>query len=70
MEVDRVAIGIVELDLLAAGADLDLVSELRVATPERPDRGIEVVDVEDDPIPSARLLLAPVRWAVKPRWSV
>lgn len=56
MELDRIAVRILEQDLLAAGPLLDLVPEPRACGPECFHRGDEVVDVEHNPVPSAGFL--------------
>ena len=44
MELDGIAVVILDLDLLAPRAGLDLVAESTSALPERSNRGIELVD--------------------------
>ena len=67
MELNRVAVGIFDLNLLAAGTYLDFVSKSGACSLERGQGGIEIVDVEDDPVPSPRSLSAPVRHRPRPR---
>src|SRR5262245_41526904 len=61
VELDRIAVRILELDLLASGPHLDLVAEGRAGGRERRERGVEVADVQDDPVPSAGFLPPTVR---------
>src|SRR5919106_5680643 len=69
VELDGVPVGVVNLDLLATRAHLDLVSEQGSCRLERRDCGVDVAHVEHDPVPSAWLLLAPVRHRPRARAS-
>src|SRR5215831_12774388 len=60
VELDGIAIGILDLDLLAAGTDLDLVPESGSCLPERRHRGPQAFDIQHDPVPATGLLAAPV----------
>src|SRR5262249_54896872 len=62
-----VAVGVFELDLLAAGAHLDFVPEAEARLLHRRDLGLKILDFEDDPVPPARLLLAAVGQGAGPR---
>src|SRR5215468_1153579 len=59
-QLDGVAVGVFQLDLLAAGTLLDLVPEAETGLLQRLDAGRQVIDFEDDPVPPARLLLAAI----------
>src|SRR5262245_20978227 len=59
-QLHRVAVGVFELDLLAAGTLLDLVPEAKAGLLHRLDSCRQVIHFEDDPVPPARLLLAAV----------
>src|SRR5262245_56744643 len=61
VDLDRVAIRILDLDLLAAGPDLDFVAEARAGSAQPVDQIGEIVDVEHDPVPAAGLL-SPAVW--------
>src|SRR6058998_4197413 len=61
VELDRVAVGVIDHDLLATRTGFDLVPEMNAGLPERVDASGEVVHVNDDPGPSSWFLLAPVR---------
>ncbi len=60
MQLDRVAVGILDLDLLASGPDLDLAAEPGARHLQLLDVRSEIVDVKNDPIPPTGLLLAAV----------
>src|SRR5262245_56512698 len=60
-ELDRVAGGVVEHDLPAAGAADDLVPERDSFTGQAFDLGLDVVDDQVDPVPAAGPRLASVR---------
>ena len=57
VQLDRVAIRIVDQDLPAARPGLDRVAKMRMRPLECGDRGVEIIDVQHDAIPAARLLL-------------
>jgi hypothetical protein len=60
VQLDRVSVGVLELDLAAAGAGLDLVAEPHPGPAQRGDHRLQIVDVQHDPVPAARLLAASV----------
>src|SRR5262245_41126477 len=66
-QLDGVAVGILQLNLFAAGTLLDLVAEAETGLLHRLDERRQVIDFEDDPVPPARLLLAAVRQWPRPR---
>ncbi len=51
MQLDRIAVRVVDLNLRATRPDLDLVSEVDAGGPEMPDMLVQVSDVENDPVP-------------------
>src|SRR5687768_15193942 len=59
-ELDRIAVGILELDLPAARSDLHFVAEVQPRFLQRPDLRREVRDLEDYPVPTAGFLSAPI----------
>src|SRR5882757_9718977 len=60
MNLDGIAVGIEDLDLLTAGADFDVVSKRSANATQAADQRLEVVDVEHGPVPAARLLATAV----------
>jgi len=56
VELDGIAIGIFNLDLFSPRADLDLIPDPRAGQFQLLDLRSEIVDVQNDPIPSAGLL--------------
>src|SRR3954468_9611344 len=69
VQFDRISIGVVDLDLLAPRSRLDLVPESGAARLERGDSGVDLLHVEDDSVPSARLLLTTIRHRSRARAS-
>jgi len=66
-ERSGVAVRVFQLDLLAAGALLDLVAGAETGLLHRLDVCRQVIDLEDDPVPPARLLLAAIGQGPGPR---
>src|SRR5215204_2727717 len=60
-ELDRVAIWVHQQDLLAARSDFHLIAKIKSRRLQGFDRGRQVSDFKDDPIPSARLLTMSIR---------
>jgi hypothetical protein len=60
MELDRIPVGVFDLDLRPARAGLDLVPERNVELPEGGDALLQVVDVDQDAVPTTGLLPSPV----------
>src|SRR5688572_415077 len=56
MELDRIPVRVLDLDLLPARPDLDLVPEAAVALLQGGHDGVEVVHVQHDPVPAPGLL--------------
>jgi len=56
VQLDRIAIRILDLHLLAARANLDVIAKDNVRRPELLDVTGEIFDIDYDPVPSARLL--------------
>ena len=54
-QLDRVAVRVVEEDLLAAGPADDVVAERGAGVAEAVDERVEVVDLDDEPVPAAGL---------------
>src|SRR5688500_11654548 len=59
-ELDRIAVGIFQLDLPAARPDLHLVAETEARFLQRPDLRREVRDLQHYPIPATGFLLPPI----------
>src|SRR5262245_45660583 len=66
-DLHRVAVGVFELDLLAAGTLFDLVPEAKARLLQLRDAGRQIIDFKDDPVPPPRLLLAAVGQRAGPR---
>jgi len=63
-QLDRIAIGILDLYLLAAWTNFHLIAEVNPRIRERLDERRKIRYPQDHPIPSARFLLPPVgHWA-------
>jgi hypothetical protein len=60
-ELDRIPVGILHLDLSAAGADFHLIAETHPDLLQRLDLSREIGHAQDHPIPSTRLLRLPAR---------
>src|SRR6266545_4511339 len=60
VKLDRISVWVLDLDLAPPRADLDLVPEAHAGLPQRLDVRIEIVDVEEESVPAAGLLLPPV----------
>lgn len=60
MELDRVSVRILDLDLLASGPGLDLAAETGARRFQLVDVRGEIVDVKNDPIRAAGFLPAAV----------
>jgi len=56
VQLDRIAIRILDLHLLAARANLDVIAKDNVRRPELLDVTGEILEIDHDPVPSARLL--------------
>src|ERR1044071_1021181 len=56
VDLDRVAVWIIDLDLLATGPALHGVAKLRAGAAQASDQLVEIVDVEHDPVPAPGLL--------------
>src|SRR5262249_60580837 len=67
VELDWVAVRIVDEDLPATRPRLDLVPERHPRFLQRGDGRIDAVDIQHDPIPPAGLLLAAVRHRARAR---
>ena len=61
MELDRIAVGIQDLDLLAARTCFKVVAKGRANIAQPVDKSREIIDIQDDPVPPAGLLGATVR---------
>ena len=59
-QLDRIPVGILELNLFAAGSDFHLIPKTQAVSLERVDMGRKVDDSEDDPIPATRFLMTTV----------
>src|SRR5262245_8206830 len=59
-QLDRIAGGVVDDDLLSSGTLEDVAAEVDLRVPQPLDLGRQVLDVDDDAIPAARLGLPPV----------
>ena len=57
-ELDRIAVGILELNLSAAGPAFRLIAELHAGLLQRLDGPFDVADAQNDASPTARLLEA------------
>src|SRR5262245_46893481 len=66
-QLDGVTVGVFQLDLLAAGTLLDLVAEAETGLLQGFDARRQVINLEDDPVPPARLLFAAVGQRARPR---
>jgi hypothetical protein len=63
-QLDRIAVGIFDLCLLAAWTNLDLIAEMNSRIREHLNERREILDLQNHAIPPARFLLPPVRhWA-------
>ena len=56
-QLDRIAVGVFDLDLPSARADLHLIAKARSTFSELRDVGGKIIHVEDHAIPAAGLLL-------------
>ena len=56
VQFDRIAVGIGDLYLLAAGAYHDVAADRDTAGAQTVDLCVKIVNVEHDPVPSAGLL--------------
>jgi hypothetical protein len=56
VDLDGVPVWILDLDLLATGTHLELISESSSSGFECGDGGVDIVDVQDDSVPPARFL--------------
>jgi len=59
-ELDRVAIGILQQDLLAARSGFHLIAKMQSCLFQSLDPGGKIGDLKNDPVPSARLLLTSI----------
>jgi hypothetical protein len=59
VEFDRIAIGVLDLALLASRPDLDIVAQGRADPTQSGDQRAEIVNVQDDPVPPAGALRRP-----------
>src|SRR5689334_4605952 len=60
-QLDRIPVGIFDLHLPAARADLQLVPEPHAGLLQPLDAGLEMVDAQHDPVPPTRFLAATIR---------
>src|SRR5688500_17204020 len=67
MELERVAVGIFDLDLGAARTGFDLVAETHAGGAKFFDLRLEIGDEEDDAVPAAGLLFAAVGHGARAR---
>jgi hypothetical protein len=61
VKFNRIAVRILDLNLFAARADLDLIPEHDTSTLQRLNIRCEIFDVQDDSVPAARLLTPAIR---------
>ena len=60
-QLDRIALGIFDLDLVAAGAHLHLVPDTHTSLRQASDQPSQVLHFKEHAVPPARLLLPAVR---------
>jgi transposase len=68
-ELDRIPGWVFEQDLLSAYSDHDVVAEIGAVVAQCLDRGVEIVDVELEPIPASRRLSLPARHVLPATWA-
>src|SRR5688500_539693 len=66
-ELDRVPVGVLDLDLPPAGTGLHFVPEAHSRVLQRVDEGRQVGDLQHNAVPAAGLLAAPVRHGTRSR---
>src|SRR5947208_14681534 len=66
-QLDRIAVGILQLDLFPARADFHLIAKLQSSFSQLGNAGGQVPHLQDNPIPSARLLWTTVGHEPRPR---
>ena len=60
-QLDRIAVGIFQLDLFAAGAYFHLIAKMKPGVLQRLSPGRKIRNLEDHPVPPAGLLSATIR---------
>src|SRR5258706_6798269 len=58
-QLDRIAVRVLDLDLLASGTRFHVVPEVELSHLEHLDEAEKILDSEDDTVPSTRFLCLP-----------